>query len=200
MQSGATTPLQAGAAACALEAGAAACALQWLWRDEAATQVFAHTLAQVPGLGQAFITLQGDLGAGKTTLARHLLQALGVQGRIKSPTYAIVESYETASFPVWHFDFYRFNDPQEWEDAGFRDLFASPGLKLVEWPQKAAGLLPQADLDIALHTEGEAARSVRLCSHTPLGRALLLALAQATGQPLAPGAAHPAAPLAGAGA
>jgi tRNA threonylcarbamoyladenosine biosynthesis protein TsaE len=84
-----------------------------------------------------------------------------------------VETYETDSFPVWHFDFYRFNDPQEWEDAGFRDIFASPGLKLVEWPQKAEGLLPQADLDIAISTDSETARRVTLLSHTLLGAALL---------------------------
>ncbi|RFO95441.1 tRNA (adenosine(37)-N6)-threonylcarbamoyltransferase complex ATPase subunit type 1 TsaE [Rhodoferax lacus] len=150
--------------------------LQLQWPDESATQAFAQTLARLPELGQAFITLQGDLGAGKTTLARHLLQALGVTGRIKSPTYAIVESYETEAFPIWHFDFYRFNDPQEWEDAGFRDIFASPGLKLVEWPQKAEGLLPQADLEIALQTFNESARQATLHSHTPLGAALLQSL------------------------
>jgi tRNA threonylcarbamoyladenosine biosynthesis protein TsaE len=146
------------------------------WPEEAATQAFAQTLARLPALGQAFITLHGDLGAGKTTLARHLLQALGMTGRIKSPTYAIVESYETDQFPVWHCDFYRFNDPQEWEDAGFRDIFASPGLKLVEWPQKAQGLLPQADLDIAITTNSETARDATLCSYTPLGALLLAGL------------------------
>jgi tRNA threonylcarbamoyladenosine biosynthesis protein TsaE len=154
--------------------------LQLLWPDEAATQAFAVALARQPALAQAFVTLHGDLGAGKTTLVRHLLQALGVAGRIKSPTYAIVESYDTAAFPIWHFDFYRFNDPQEWEDAGFRDIFASPGLKLVEWPHKAEGLLPQADLDLALQTAGETARRVSLRSHTPLGAALLQALASQT--------------------
>ena len=151
-------------------------ALRLLWPDEAATQAFAHALAQRPELADAFITLHGNLGAGKTTLARHLLQALGVSGRIKSPTYAIVESYDTNLCPVWHFDFYRFNDPQEWEDAGFRDIFASPGLKLVEWPQKAQGLLPAADLDISLQTENETQRSVALRSFTPCGAALLQGL------------------------
>jgi tRNA threonylcarbamoyladenosine biosynthesis protein TsaE len=149
------------------------------WPDEAATRAFAAALALQPGLGQAFVTLHGDLGAGKTTFARHLLQALGVAGRIKSPTYAIVEAYEPPAFPVWHFDFYRFNDPQEWEEAGFRDIFASPGLKLVEWPQKAEGLLPQADLGIALETESETGRRVTLCSQTALGAALLHGLAGA---------------------
>ncbi len=154
--------------------------LRLLWPDEAATQVFAQALAGQVELASAFITLQGDLGAGKTTFARHLLQALGVQGRIKSPTYAIVESYDTAQFPVWHFDFYRFNDPQEWEDAGFRDIFASPGLKLVEWPQKADGLLPRADLDMAIQTDSETARRITLSAHTPRGAALLRGLAATT--------------------
>jgi tRNA threonylcarbamoyladenosine biosynthesis protein TsaE len=152
-------------------------AKQLLWPNELATQAFAQALARLPQLAQACVTLHGDLGAGKTTLARHLLQALGVEGRIKSPTYAIVESYATPACAIWHFDFYRFNDAQEWEDAGFRDLFASPGLKLVEWPQKAEGLLPTADLDISLQTENETARRVTLTSHTALGAALLQGLA-----------------------
>ncbi len=88
------------------------------------------------------------MGAGKTTLVRHLLQALGVTGRIKSPTYAVVEPYELPGLNIWHFDFYRFADPREWEDAGFRDIFASPGLKLSEWPEKAGAQLPVPDLDI----------------------------------------------------
>ena len=152
--------------------------LQLLWPDEAATQAFAQALAGLPALDQAFITLHGDLGAGKTTLARHLLQALGVSGRIKSPTYAIVESYETPRCPIWHFDFYRFNEPQEWEDAGFRDIFASPGLKLAEWPQKAEGLLPQVDLDIAILTDDASRRRVHLSAYTACGAALLQGLAQ----------------------
>jgi tRNA threonylcarbamoyladenosine biosynthesis protein TsaE len=156
--------------------GATTPVLHLLWSDEAATQAFAARLAALSGLADAFVTLHGDLGAGKTTLTRHLLQALGITGRIKSPTYAIVESYEADAFPIWHFDFYRFNDAQEWEDAGFRDLFTSPGLKLAEWPQKAEGLLPAADLDIALQTQSETARSVTLTAHTPVGLALIQGL------------------------
>ena len=149
--------------------------------DEVATQALARQLAGQVALRQALVELRGDLGAGKTTLVRHVLQALGVQGRIKSPTYAVVEPYSTAGFGVWHFDFYRFEDPQEFEDAGFRDLFASPGLKLAEWPERAAGLLPPCDLriDIAL-LDGDAAddsrdacREVRLQAFTPLGASLL---------------------------
>lgn len=145
------------------------------WPNEDATQVFAQALATCPAIGHAFIALHGDLGAGKTTLVRHLLRAMGEQGRIKSPTYAVVEPYELASTNVWHFDFYRFADPREWEDAGFRDIFASPGLKLAEWPEKAVPMLPQADLDIALRTESETQRHVTLRAFTATGRALLQA-------------------------
>lgn len=118
----------------------------------------------------AVIELRGTLGAGKTTFTRHLLRALGVQGRIKSPSYAVVEPHEAPGMAIWHFDFYRFNDPQEWEDAGFRDLFASPGLKLVEWPDKAAGLLPEADLRMTLTPlQDEGQRQVRIDAGTAQG-------------------------------
>lgn len=146
------------------------------WCDEAATQRFAAGLAAQPALRDAFIALQGELGAGKTTLVRHLLRALGVTGRIKSPTYAVVEPYELPGLALWHFDFYRFNDPREWIDAGFRDIFASPGLKLAEWPDKAAGQLPQADLAITLAVGDGDARHVALRANTALGRQLLDAL------------------------
>jgi tRNA threonylcarbamoyladenosine biosynthesis protein TsaE len=142
------------------------------WPDELATQAFAARLASGTHIGQAFIALHGDLGAGKTTLVRHLLQALGVQGRIKSPTYAVVEPYELPSMNVWHFDFYRFADPREWEDAGFRDIFASPGLKLVEWPEKAGAALPTADLDITITTHADAQRTVTVVARSALGAAL----------------------------
>jgi tRNA threonylcarbamoyladenosine biosynthesis protein TsaE len=87
----------------------------------------------------------------------------------------VVEPYELPGQPVWHFDFYRFDDPREWEDAGFRDIFAGAGLKLAEWPEKAAALLPPADLDIhiALAGEDDESRLVRLCANTPRGAELL---------------------------
>ena len=108
---------------------------------------------------------------------RHLLQALGVTGRIKSPTYAVVESYALPALDIWHFDFYRFSEPREWEDAGFRDIFASPGLKLAEWPDKVAGLLPPADLELQLQTLTDSARQVTLRAHTAHGATLLQGLA-----------------------
>ena len=124
-------------------------------------------------LRDVFIALHGDLGAGKTTLVRHLLHALGISGRIKSPTYAVVEPYELPQLNIWHFDFYRFGDPREWEDAGFRELFSSPGLKLAEWPDKAGPMLPIADLDIALQCQLDASRNVTLTARTHAGVALL---------------------------
>lgn len=104
---------------------------------------------------------------------RHLLRALGAQGRIKSPTYAVVEPYELPALPAWHFDFYRFDDPREWEDAGFRDIFAGPGLKIAEWPEKAAALLPPADLDIHIAVAGDESRHATLRANTARGRELL---------------------------
>ena len=152
-----------------------------LWPTEAATEAFAQSLAAQPGIRHAFITLHGDLGAGKTTLVRHLLRALGVQGRIKSPTYAVVEPYELPTLNIWHFDFYRFSDPREWEDAGFRDIFASPGLILAEWPQNAGALLPTPDLAILIDTmpdtHSSESRTATLTAATPTGHALLNGLA-----------------------
>ena len=152
-----------------------------LWKDEAATEAFAQSLAAQPDITHAFITLHGDLGAGKTTLVRHLLRALGVQGRVKSPTYAVVEPYELPALNpplnIWHFDFYRFGDPREWEDAGFRDIFASPGLKIAEWPQNAGAQLPTPDIAIFIDTMPDDSRTATLLAATPTGQALLRGLA-----------------------
>jgi tRNA threonylcarbamoyladenosine biosynthesis protein TsaE len=148
-----------------------------IWPDEAATQAFAQHLASLPALRHALIELHGDLGAGKTTFVRHLLRALGVQGRIKSPSYAVVEPYTVATpqgeLNIWHFDLYRFADPREFEDAGFRDLLASPGLKLVEWPEKAQGVLPAPDLALHISAQSDDSRSVQAIAHTQRGQELL---------------------------
>ena len=148
----------------------------FVWRSEEDTAAWAARLAAQPALAQAYITLHGDLGAGKTTLVRHLLRALGVQGRIKSPTYAVVEPHEAPGLSIWHFDFYRFDDPREWEDAGFRDIFANPGLKVAEWPEKAAALTPLADLAIHIEATDDTERKVTLHAPTATGRSLLQAL------------------------
>ena len=148
------------------------------WPDEAACARSAAALATRAALADAYVELHGTLGAGKTTYARHLLQALGVEGRVKSPTYTVMEPYEVertgaAPLAISHFDFYRFDDPQEWEDAGFREVFSAPGLKLAEWPEKAAGLLPVADLTIHIEPLDGETRSVRLEARTSRGLELI---------------------------
>lgn len=149
------------------------------WPDEGACERFAQALARCPQIADFSIELDGGLGAGKTSLVRHLLRALGVTGRIKSPSYAVVEDYAPPGLnglPAHHFDFYRFSDPREWEDAGFRDLFAAPGLKLSEWPEKAAGMLPVPDLRLVLSVNDDDSRDVRAEARTARGQALLSAL------------------------
>jgi tRNA threonylcarbamoyladenosine biosynthesis protein TsaE len=147
------------------------------WPTEAACAAWAQQLAQRPALRDAYLELHGPLGAGKTTFTRHLLRALGVQGRIKSPTYAVVEPHTAPGWVISHFDFYRFDDPREWADAGFRDLFAAPGLKIAEWPEKAAGVLPVADLQLHLQLptaqQDAGSRSVQLHACTARGLELL---------------------------
>jgi tRNA threonylcarbamoyladenosine biosynthesis protein TsaE len=144
------------------------------WPDESTCAAFAARLAQAPTLfPSTFIALSGPLGAGKTTFVRHLLRALGVVGRIKSPTYAVMEPYDVKGRAVSHFDFYRFSDPREWADAGFRDLFAAPGLKLAEWPDNAAPLLPVPDWRLQIEPDDTDARRVTVHALTPHGVELL---------------------------
>jgi len=147
---------------------------QLLWPNEAAAQATAERLAAVllPS-PNGLIELHGPLGAGKTTFVRLLLRALGIEGRIKSPSYAVMESYELpAGGTASHFDFYRFGDPREWEDAGFRDVFAAPGLKLCEWPEKAAGQLPPPDLQLFIELMPDDSRRVRAAGTARLVEAL----------------------------
>ena len=145
-----------------------------VWHSEDDTEALARALASSPALRDAFISLQGDLGAGKTTFVRHLLRALGITGRIKSPTYAVVEPHQARDgLAIFHFDFYRFSDPREWEDAGFRDIFAGPGVKLAEWPENAAGRIPLADLAIKIEAMTDDTRTVTLRAHTQRGSRLL---------------------------
>ena len=143
------------------------------WPDEAACQAFAERLSRHPGITDALITLHGPLGAGKTTLVRHLLRALGVTGRVKSPTYAVLEPYELPGLAISHFDFYRFDDPREWEDAGFRELLGAPGLKLVEWAERAQGMMPAADLRVQIEIDDKGSRQVVLHALSPRGCELL---------------------------
>jgi tRNA threonylcarbamoyladenosine biosynthesis protein TsaE len=143
------------------------------WPDEAACALWAGQLARKADLHDAYIELRGPLGAGKTTFVRHLLRALGVQGRIKSPTYAVLEPYQVGALAVSHFDFYRFSDPREWEDAGFREVFGRPGLKIAEWPEHAAGMLPPPDLRLQIAVADDETRHVTAEACSGTGRALL---------------------------
>jgi len=142
--------------------------------DEAATTDFPAHLARIllPGL---VIYLRGDLGAGKTTLVRGVLRALDYTGRVKSPTYTLIEQYDLAELKLRHFDLYRFRDAEEWEAAGFRDEFNGTNICLVEWPEQAAELLPAADLEI-IFTIRLDSRSLDLYAHTDTGKQCLTTL------------------------
>jgi tRNA threonylcarbamoyladenosine biosynthesis protein TsaE len=143
--------------------------------DEAATLALGRALA--PGaLPGRTLYLRGDLGAGKTTLARGLLRALGVADRIKSPTYSLVEPYMLSSLHLYHFDFFRVQDSSEWLSSGFREYFNAQSVCIVEWPERAGPSLPAPDLEVALSFSGEARRAA-LEAHSRAGAAWLSVLA-----------------------
>jgi tRNA threonylcarbamoyladenosine biosynthesis protein TsaE len=143
--------------------------------DEAATRALAGRLAEVlePGL---LITLSGQLAAGKTFLVRALLGALGHVGKVKSPTFTLVESYPLARFTVHHFDLYRLADGQELHFIGFDDYLSPHTLCLVEWPERGADSLPPADLHLSIEVLAIDRRAVSLSAGTPAGRRLLALL------------------------
>lgn len=139
--------------------------------DEAATRRFGGRLAR--GVAPGFkLYLRGPLGSGKTTLVRGLLRALGWRGRVKSPSYALVEVYVVSSLHLYHFDFYRFRDPGEWNDSGFRDYFGSAAVCVVEWPEKAGDALPPPDVEIVLEHQG-AGRALRAHAQSDVGERCL---------------------------
>ncbi len=148
--------------------------LLFLLADEAATIALAARLASTLKAGMV-IYLRGDLGAGKTTLVRALLHALGHTGRVKSPTYTLLEQYEAGGLHLCHFDLYRFRSEQEWETAGFRDEFNGCNVCLVEWPEKAQSLMPQADVDITFEIL-PTGRNVTICGNTVAGKECLKTL------------------------
>jgi tRNA threonylcarbamoyladenosine biosynthesis protein TsaE len=135
--------------------------------DEAATLRLGAACAAGAANGTS-LHLRGELGAGKTTLVRGLLRGLGHQGRVKSPTYTLVEPYGDLRLNAYHFDFYRFKDRDEWVSSGFRDYFNPESLCIVEWPERAGDLLAAPDLEIHLLYQEEA-RAAQLAAHSPAG-------------------------------
>lgn len=147
--------------------------------DEAATVALGGALAPLLAPGMV-VWLNGDLGAGKTTLVRALLRSLGYPGPVKSPTYTLVEVYAISSIYLYHFDFYRFSDPEEFVDAGLEEYFRDDAICLVEWPEKAAGYVPPADVVLVFRFPPDPSRSgrtveLRACSEE--GRSCLSRLA-----------------------
>ena len=141
----------------------------------AATEKLGARLASALAPGCVFY-LRGDLGAGKTTLARGLLRGLGHRGTVKSPTFTLVEPYQLEEWRLFHWDLYRLADPEELEYLGLRDQLDGEAVLLIEWPDRGRGELPAADLDVDLSYSGEA-RTCRVEARSPTGQAMLARLA-----------------------
>ena len=143
--------------------------------DEAATLRLGAAFAAGAANGLV-LHLRGELGAGKTTLVRGLLRALGHPGRVKSPTYTLVEPYSDLRLNLYHFDFYRFKDRSEWLSSGFREYFNAESLCIVEWPERVGDLIAAPDLAIHLSYQEDSGRETRradLSAHSSVGNAWL---------------------------
>jgi tRNA threonylcarbamoyladenosine biosynthesis protein TsaE len=151
--------------------------------DERATQALATAVA--PHLRRGFVLfLSGELGAGKTAFTRALLRALGHTGRVQSPTFTLVQSYNLSSFDLYHFDFYRFSSPEEWREAGFDEHVGGDAAAIVEWPELGGAGLPAPDVWLRLAPDGDAgaaedARVATLSAGTEWGRQCLIGVCDA---------------------
>jgi tRNA threonylcarbamoyladenosine biosynthesis protein TsaE len=151
--------------------------------DAAATEHFGARLAPLLR-GGMIVTLHGELGSGKTTLVRGLLRARGISGPIKSPTYALVEHYPVSSLYFYHFDFYRFMNPNEWDSAGMSDYFRDDAVCIVEWPERVGGLLPEPDVALSLsYAVQDRGRDVVARAFSAAGERCLSVLAAANPPP-----------------
>jgi tRNA threonylcarbamoyladenosine biosynthesis protein TsaE len=153
--------------------------LDYFLKDEAATLTIGESLANILralSKPQSFVVyLNGDLGAGKTTLTRGFVRGMGHEGNVKSPTYTLVEPYELVNWRVFHFDLYRLSDPEELEYMGIRDYFNDNCCCFIEWPEKGLGLLAKADLVINIAYQNEQ-RIINLQAETPHGETILSSL------------------------
>ena len=147
--------------------------LNLVLKNEEATQQFSEQLAQCSeGINHAIVIyLKGDLGAGKTTLARGFVQYFGFD-RVKSPTYSLVESYQNNNINIHHFDCYRLSDPEELDYIGIRDYLGPNHIQLIEWPELGKGAIAEADMTIALQGDDNQ-RELLIAAHTPIGKQLL---------------------------
>ncbi|MGB2682411.1 MAG: tRNA (adenosine(37)-N6)-threonylcarbamoyltransferase complex ATPase subunit type 1 TsaE [Candidatus Competibacter sp.] len=148
--------------------------LERFLESAAATEGLGERMSQHLAPGCVFY-LRGDLGAGKTTLARGLLRGLGHRGTVKSPTFTLVEPYVLAHWRLFHWDLYRLSDPEELEYLGLREQLDGEAILLIEWPEQGRGELPAADVEVTLAYAGQG-RSCRLEARSPEGRALVAAL------------------------
>ena len=158
--------------------------LRWFSKTAEDTETFGGRLAVARPSGDplATIYLSGDLGAGKTTLARGFLRAAGITGPVRSPTYTLVEMHETAAVSIAHLDLYRLRDPDELEPLGLREWARTGFVWLVEWPEHAAGRLPPPDLSVVI-TAGENGHEINVTARSALGQLWLSAVENRTVPP-----------------